>query len=88
MVSAWAVTNGICLGEMKVDGKSNEITAISELIKALNLEQCIVTIDAAINFSAICKIVLMLLKQSKIKVGMAGKRKLCSWNEEYRDVRY
>lgn len=237
MVSAWAVTNGICLGEMKVDGKSNEITAIPELIKALDLEQCIVTIDAAgcqkqitemisnsgadyilcvkdnqknlksrilsalspeeryylpskqryfqendghgrheyrecvcdaafmpehfykgwksiktiakitstrqignappttqtrcyisslpqdpklilesvrshwevenklhwqldvsfredytrktdnaaINFSAICKIALMLLKQSKIKVGMAGKRKLCGWNEEYRD---
>lgn len=47
MVSAWAVRNGLCLGQRKVDGKSNEITAIPELIKALDLEQCIVTIDAA-----------------------------------------
>lgn len=30
-----------------MDGKSNEITAIPELIKTLDLEQCIVTIDAA-----------------------------------------
>ena len=46
MVSAWAVRNGLCLGQQKVDGKSNEITAIPELIKALDLTQCIVTIDA------------------------------------------
>ena len=45
MVSAWAVRNGLCLGQQKVDGKSNEITAIPELIKALDLVQCIVTID-------------------------------------------
>lgn len=47
MVSAWAVRNGLCLGQQKVDKKSNEITAIPELIKALDLKQCIVTIDAA-----------------------------------------
>lgn len=47
MVSAWAVRNGLCLGQQKVDNKSNEITAIPELIKALDLKQCIVTIDAA-----------------------------------------
>lgn len=46
MVSAWAVRNGLCLGQQKVDGKSNEIVAIPELVKALDLEQCIVTIDA------------------------------------------
>ena len=45
MVSAWAVRNGLCLGQQKVDGKSNEIIAIPELIKALDLVQCIVTID-------------------------------------------
>lgn len=237
MVSAWSAANHICLGQCKVDGKSNEITAIPELIKVLDLEQCIVTIDAAgcqkkiaeliiqagadyilcvknnqknlkhlissllteedrlylpykqryfqeneghgrkeyrecvcdavvypehfyagwkgiktiakitsirqiadgqqttetryyisslpqdpqlilesvrahwqvennlhwqldvsfredytrktdnaaINFSAMCKMALMLLKQSKIKLGMAGKRKLCGWDEKYRD---
>jgi predicted transposase YbfD/YdcC len=237
MVSAWSASNNICLGQRKVDGKSNEITAIPQLIKMLDLEQCIVTIDAAgcqktiaeliigakadyilcvkdnqknlkeqiafllsdedrlylpykkryfqenqghgrkeyrecvcdavfypdyyypdwtgiktiakitcireltgkpqtmetryyisslppdpqlildsvrahwqiennlhwqldvsfredytrntdnaaINFSAICKIALILLKQSKIRLGMAGKRKLCGWDEKYRD---
>jgi predicted transposase YbfD/YdcC len=46
MVSAWAVEQGIVLGQRKVDEKSNEITAIPELLEVLDLEGCIVTIDA------------------------------------------
>jgi predicted transposase YbfD/YdcC len=46
MVSAWATTNKLVLGQVKVDSKSNEITAIPELIKVLELNGCIVTIDA------------------------------------------
>jgi len=46
MVSAWAVGNGMVLGQVKTDEKSNEITAIPELIKSLELEGTIVTIDA------------------------------------------
>jgi predicted transposase YbfD/YdcC len=46
MVSAWAHHNGIVLGQRKVDDKSNEITAIPELLKLLNVTGCIVTIDA------------------------------------------
>lgn len=46
MVSAWAGENSIVLGQVKVDGKSNEITAIPELLKLLVLKGCIVTIDA------------------------------------------
>jgi predicted transposase YbfD/YdcC len=46
MVSAWASTNGITLGQRKVDDKSNEITAIPELLELLNVSGCIVTIDA------------------------------------------
>ena len=46
MVSAWASANGIVLGQVKTDEKSNEITAIPELIKTLQIEGCIVTIDA------------------------------------------
>jgi len=46
MVSAWARENGLVLGQVKVDDKSNEITAIPELLQALNLKGCIVTIDA------------------------------------------
>jgi len=46
MVSAWASENGITLGQVKTDEKSNEITAIPELLKLLELEGCVVTIDA------------------------------------------
>lgn len=46
MVSAWATTNRLVLGQVKVNEKSNEITAIPELLKVLSLHGCIVTIDA------------------------------------------
>jgi predicted transposase YbfD/YdcC len=46
MVNAWCVENGISLGQVKTSEKSNEITAIPELIKSLELKGCIVTIDA------------------------------------------
>ena len=46
MVSAWAEANEIILGQRKVDEKSNEITAIPELLKILAISGCIVTIDA------------------------------------------
>jgi len=46
MVSAWATANHLVLGQVKVDEKSNEITAIPELLKALEISGCIVTIDA------------------------------------------
>ena len=45
MVSAWCVENGISLGQIKTSEKSNEITAIPELIKMLELNGCTVTID-------------------------------------------
>jgi predicted transposase YbfD/YdcC len=46
MVSAWASENRLVLGQKKVDDKSNEITAIPELLEALAVSGCIVTIDA------------------------------------------
>ena len=46
MVSAWASSNRLVLGQLKTEEKSNEITAIPELLKRLTLEGCIVTIDA------------------------------------------
>lgn len=46
IVSAWASQNGLALGQVKVDDKSNEITAIPELLRVLDLNGCIVTIDA------------------------------------------
>lgn len=46
MVSAWACENNLVLGQVKVNEKSNEITAIPELLELLNVEKSIVTIDA------------------------------------------
>ena len=46
MVSAWAGINNIVLGQLKVDDKSNEITAIPKLLELLVIKGCIVTIDA------------------------------------------
>ena len=46
MVNAWASTNHLLLGQTKVDGRSNEITAIPELLRVLDVSGCIVTIDA------------------------------------------
>jgi predicted transposase YbfD/YdcC len=46
MVSAWASANRLVLGQLKVDDKSNEITAIPALLKLLEIKGCIVTIDA------------------------------------------
>jgi predicted transposase YbfD/YdcC len=46
MVSAWATANSIILGQVVVDAKSNEITAIPKLLEILELSGCLVTIDA------------------------------------------
>ena len=46
VVSAWASGQGLALGQRAVDGKSNEITAIPELLDLLRLKGCIVTLDA------------------------------------------
>jgi len=46
MVSAWAGENRLTLGQVKTSGKSNEITAIPELLKMLDVSGCLVTIDA------------------------------------------
>ena len=47
LVSAWASAQHLVLGQVKVDEKSNEITAIPDLLDVLSLEGTIVTIDAA-----------------------------------------
>jgi predicted transposase YbfD/YdcC len=46
IVSAWAESNGLVLGQLKVADKSNEITAVPELLRVLELSGCIVTLDA------------------------------------------
>ncbi|HEX8676507.1 MAG TPA: ISAs1 family transposase [Segetibacter sp.] len=46
MVSAWCNANNMVLGQVKTDDKSNEITAIPELLNLLDIKGCTVTIDA------------------------------------------
>jgi predicted transposase YbfD/YdcC len=46
LVTAWCTENGLTLGQVACQEKSNEITAIPELLKLLNLKGCTVTIDA------------------------------------------
>lgn len=46
LVSAWANKNALVLSQVKVDEKSNEITAIPEILSVLDINGCIVTIDA------------------------------------------
>jgi predicted transposase YbfD/YdcC len=47
VVSAWATQRGISLGQVAVDGKSNEITAIPQLLDHIDLTNAVITIDAA-----------------------------------------
>lgn len=46
IVSAWAAEAGLTLGQLKVDGKSNEITAIPKLLELIDVKDAVVTIDA------------------------------------------
>lgn len=46
LVGAWAQQNGLCLAQAKVGDKTNEITALPEIIKLLDIEGCILSIDA------------------------------------------
>lgn len=46
MVSAWAHQSGMVLAQRMVDGKSNEITAVPELLSRLDISGCIVSMDA------------------------------------------
>lgn len=55
VVSAWASANRLVLGQVATDAKSNEITAIPELLRLLDLTGCIVTIDAAGTQTAIAE---------------------------------
>jgi predicted transposase YbfD/YdcC len=55
LVSAWATANRLVLGQVATDAKSNEITAIPELLRLLDLRGCIVTIDAAGTQTAIAE---------------------------------
>ena len=46
IVSAWASEEGIALGQVATEEKSNEITAIPQLLKQIELKNALITIDA------------------------------------------
>ncbi len=58
MVSAWAEANELVLGQRKVEEKSNEITAIPELLKLISVAGCIITIDAMGTQTKIAKAII------------------------------
>lgn len=55
MVSAWSSANGVVLGQVKTEEKSNEITAIPALLDLLDVKSTLVTIDAAGTQTAIAQ---------------------------------
>ena len=55
IVSAWCDTDGFCLGQEKVEEKSNEITAIPKLLDTINVKGCVITIDAMGTQTAIAE---------------------------------
>ena len=70
MVSAWACDQQLVLGQRKVDDKSNEITAIPELLALLVLKGAIVTIDAMGCQRKICQQIID--QQADYVIGLKG----------------
>ena len=58
IVSAWANKNKLVLGQIKVNDKSNEITAIPELLKLIDIGGCVITIDAMGTQTEIAKTIV------------------------------
>ena len=58
MISAWASSNQVVLGQLKTEEKSNEITAIPHLLKLLDISECIITIDAMGTQKKIAKTII------------------------------
>lgn len=81
IVNAWADADGIILGEVQVNEKSNEITAIPAILKMLDLEGCIVSIDAA---GCQKKIMKQIVKDCKADAVLALKDNQKNFHEEMR----
>ena len=81
IVNAWSDAQGIVLGEVKVDDKSNEITAMPKLLELLDLEGCIVTIDA---MGCQKKIVRKIFVERKAQYVVALKDNQKTFHEEMR----
>lgn len=80
IVSAWCDMDGFCLGQKKVEEKSNEITAIPQLLDAIQIKGCIVTIDAMGTQTEIVK----KIKQKRADYTLAVKE---NQKNLYREIR-
>jgi len=58
MVSAWSSGRGLLLGQLKTEAKSNEITAIPELIQSIDVKGAVITIDAMGCQKEIVKVII------------------------------
>ncbi len=65
MVSAFSAANQVVIGQVKTSEKSNEITAIPELLKLLDIRGCLVTIDAMVCQRDIAKRIVDLFTSGK-----------------------
>jgi predicted transposase YbfD/YdcC len=81
MVSMWAADTGLTLGQVKVDEKSNEITAIPKLLDLIDIKDAVVTIDAMGTQTAIVK----RIKESKANYVLALKGNQSNLNDEVRN---
>ncbi|SDY83109.1 Predicted transposase YbfD/YdcC associated with H repeats [Lachnobacterium bovis DSM 14045] len=79
IVSAWSKEDGFCLGQKAVEEKSNEITAIPELLDKIQIKGHIVTIDAMGTQTAIAE----KIKKKRADYLLALKR---NQNSMYEDV--
>ena len=77
IVSAWSKEDGFCLGQKAVKEKSNEITAIPELLEKIQIKGQIITIEAMETQTAIARKIWLLRPNFVLK--MSG---LCSVIEE------
>ena len=93
-VNAWASANRLVLGQVRVEDKSNEITAIPKLLRMLELSGWIVTIDAMGCQKDIAKTITergadyalalnLLKRENTLRVGIAAKRKRAGWDTQY-----
>lgn len=74
MVSAWANKQHIVLGQIKTDIKSNEITAVPQLLDMLDVEDCVVTADAMSCQRAITK--KITAKKADYVLGLKGNQNM------------
>lgn len=73
IVSAFSTANGVVLGQVKTDEKSNEITAIPELLKLLSICGCLVSLDAMGCQKAIAQAILD--KEANYLLAVKGNQK-------------